>query len=210
MRWSSRVFSFGLYVIFRSLDGSPESANLPFLRPCYEKHVYDIYIYIFFCLLSQASKKDSGLPSERKKTSSDLELNRRKNHVCLFNGWKTPKAARFSKRRLKRLPALWGSDGRWFVWTLHLFWVDSSSVVVVFAVAFFFSEQVLWNSGNRWISWLFQKALPEKNHRNMESICHCHLPMVGFRWTSRSPSICFGTPWKWCDFGRLVGSDMIP
>lgn len=120
-------FSFGLYVIFRSLDGSPESANLPFLRPFYEK-------------LSQASQI-SGLPSERKKTSSDFEL----PTVQRSSGWngclKPPcYAAHFSKRRLKRLPALWGSDGRWFVWTLHLFRLIQQFVV---GLLWRFWEQVL-------------------------------------------------------------------
>ena len=34
---------------------------------------------------------------------------------------------------------------------------------------------------------------------------HCHLPMVGFRWSCRSPSICFGTPLKMMRFRSTCG-----
>lgn len=42
-------------------------------------------------------------------------------------------------------------------------------------------------------------------HPSLRISSHCHLPMVGFGWTSRSPSICFGSPLKMMRFRSTCG-----
>lgn len=95
---------------------SPESANLPFVRPFLWK---TCTTYSFFPF--------SGLPNFRailrilRKHCLILNLADAKNTSVCSTAERHKKLRVSRNAEEKRLPALWGSDGRWFVWTLHLF-----------------------------------------------------------------------------------------